>query len=84
MDMQPLPASDSAAQLCALRYRAVSSEADPTSGFVVLLAIKRGQDIRFYVPPGWQEQISSSDWDYVDDLLRDLVKRARNQSEEVF
>lgn len=82
MGMHPFPASDSTIQLCALRYR--GSEADLTRGFVVLVAVKQGHAISFYVPPRWQEQISSSDWGYMDDLLHDLVERAHSQPDEVF
>jgi len=78
------PHSDLSADLCTLKYRSSRSCLETTDGAVVLLAIRQAAGLKLYVAPNLEQQISTADWPYVDELLKDLADRAATAPDAVF
>lgn len=78
------PFSDSSAQICALRYRHSKLPLEHSAGPVVLLVVKNAGKLKIYTHSALRQQISSADWDYIDELLKDLSLRAESAPDAVF
>jgi hypothetical protein len=71
-------------QVCALKYCFPGEQSATSTGKVVLLAVKDGKVLRFYLHRSLKEQISGADLDYFGKLLKDLLKRVKESPGEVF
>ena len=80
-----IPHSGSSALICALRYQGSRAQADAKSdGGVILLAVLGRTGLRFYASPSFKEQIQKVDLPFLDELVKDLVERARVEPDLVF
>ena len=76
--------SKSSVQICTLRYCRPGSPVESTDGPVILLAVKDRADLRLYAHRTLRQQISDRDQEYIDDLLKDLIRRSKTTPDEVF
>jgi len=76
--------SDSSARICTVKYRRPELMIESTAGVVFLLAIRDEAGLKLYIHPTLVRQISYSDQEYIDDLLKDLIHRAKAFPDEVF
>jgi len=71
-------------QVCKLKYWCQNSMSRPTSGAVILLAVKDSGGLSLYACRSLIQQIPDRDKTYIDDLLMDLVLRSKNFPDEIF
>jgi hypothetical protein len=71
-------------QFCALKYRPPDASMAAGGGTVVLLVVNDEPGLRFYVHPKLDEQISECDRNYLENLIPDLLIRAKDAPEDVF
>ena len=76
--------SDSRARICTVKYRRPESRIESTEGVVFLLAIRDDASLKLYTNPFLVRHLSDLDQEYTDDLLKDLIHRAKTFPDEVF
>lgn len=76
--------SGSSTRICTVKYRRPESMIESTEGVVFLLAIQDDAGLKLYAHRTLMRQISDRDREYIDDLLKDLIHRAKTFPDEVF
>jgi len=75
--------TDSNVEVCALRYCHQES-IKPITGPIVLLAAKNVAGLKLYAHRTLMQQILDKDQEYIENLLKDLLERAKAFPDEVF
>lgn len=71
-------------QVCTLKYRNPLLPVSANSGPTILLAVKDGAKLSLYISPKLRDEIDDTDWDFIEDLLQDLSRRAVTSPEVLF
>lgn len=71
-------------QVCALKYCLPEEQSAVSKGNVILLAVKDGDGVRFYLHRSVKQQICEKDHHYFDALMKDLLKRLKRSPGAVF
>lgn len=75
---------EASTQICTLKYLHPGTQAEAAAGTVLLFAIKDRAGLRLYAHPALGQQISDRDRHYVEELVKDLVQRSKQDPEDVF
>jgi hypothetical protein len=78
------PSAHANIQVCALKYRCPGAPIESAEGKTILLAVRDAKALRLFMHRSLKQLITDQDLEYIHELMKDLIDRARLSPENVF